>query len=188
LEGEAANLAAGHLNESGLLETLAERMPSPLDNSDPSNAARWIEADRRFHIALAQAAGNHQLVEALEPILEKSARLLHLVLALQSSVGAVTHNHDGLLAALGSRDKERAKQLIVEQIQAMEDAVVRAMTSSQSLLTANVVVNKPNNQFYLDVSPMELRQRQTDGAAGQPSARRPIARNTNPKSRVGVKQ
>jgi len=156
LEGEAAFLAAPHFMEAGEFATLKARVPPPLDHVEPTSTPSWIEADRRFHLALAVTTGNRHLVDALEPVLEKSARLMHLVVALDSPASEITHGHDDLLSAIGSHDKERARQLIIKKICDLEDAVARALTSSESLLSANVVVERPQNQFYLDVTTAEL--------------------------------
>jgi hypothetical protein len=90
-----------------------------------------------------------------------------------------------LLSALGSHDKVRARQVVVDQIRAMEDAITRALTASDSLLSANVAVEKPNNQFYLDVSPADISKHGDDH---QPAvARSSAAPGVISKSRVGVK-
>jgi DNA-binding GntR family transcriptional regulator len=185
LEGEAAYLAAPRLTEPGQLETLIGRMPVPLDDNQPGAAPMWIEADRRFHLALVTASGSLQLVQALEPLLERSARLLHLVLALESPPSAVGHDHADLVTALRSRDRERARGLVVEQVACIEETVTRALTSSLSLMTANVVVEKPNNQFYLDANPAQLA---ADGQSTPSSTDRTTAAYGSHKTRVGVKQ
>lgn len=150
LEGEAAFLAASRLAQAGELEALAARVPGAPDLAEQSAATSWIESDRRFHVALAVAAGNQQLLAALGPVLERSSRLMHFVLALDSAPARITHAHEKLLTALRAHDGERARVSVVEQVSDLEDAVARALMFSQSLLSANVVVEKPSNEFYLD--------------------------------------
>lgn len=154
LEGEAAFAAASRLVEPGQLETLEERVPS-VSGSDPAASSAWIESDRRLHLALAIAAGNQHLVSAIDPVLEKSARLLHLLVMLHPGTAAVSHDHADLLAALHARDGERARTVTVRDISAMEATVSRALMASPGLLSASLVVETPRNQFYLDVPASE---------------------------------
>lgn len=168
LEGEAAYQAARNLYEAGGPESLEERNPGPIGDADFGAASRWIEADTRFHHALAVASGNRQLMSALEPVLDKSARHMHLILALESAPNSVAHTHDQLLQALRARDQELARSLMIDQISAIEETVSRAFTSSHSLLSANVQVEKPQNRFYLDVTAADLES--DDGAEPSPTA------------------
>ena len=161
LEGDAAFAAASRLVEPGQLETLEERVP-PRDGTNPATSSEWIEADRRFHLALAVIAGNQHLVSALGPVLEKSARLLHLLVTLHPATGAATHDHDGLLSALRARDGEGARQAAVNGISSIEAEVSRALMASPSLLSASLVLQAPRNQFYLDVAPSEVSAQSPD--------------------------
>jgi DNA-binding GntR family transcriptional regulator len=179
LEGEAAYQAARNLFEVGGLESLEERNPGSLDGSDFGSVSRWIEMDTRFHHALAVASGNRQLQLALEPVLDRSARHLHLVLALESAPRSVAHGHDELLGALRARDQELAKALITDQICSIEETVTRAVTSSHSLLSVNVQVEKPQNRFYLDLTAADL-DSADGGAMIAPPAQR--QRTTRPLS------
>jgi DNA-binding GntR family transcriptional regulator len=184
LEGDAAYAAASRLIEPGQVTSLGERTPSPLVPGDVAAASHWIEADRRFHLALAVDAGNQHLVAALDPVLEKSARLLHLLVALDPKTSAVAHDHVELLLALQERDAERARRVAVEGIGHMEAAVSRALMASPSLLSARLVVDTPRNEFYLDVTPAQASARY---ATGLMRAARPQSRD-NTAETVGVKK
>ena len=180
LEGQAASLAAVNLVQANEMATLIARAPQVEDS--PANP-NWIEADRRFHLALAVAGGNEQLVDALDPVLEKSARLMHLVLALDGPANTILHTHDDLLSALRSHDPEAARASIVKQVTELEDAETRALTSSQSVLMANVVVEKPNNEFYLDAPTPDS---DGDTTLEARHLRAPTERVASPKSRGEV--
>jgi DNA-binding GntR family transcriptional regulator len=183
LEGEAAFLAALAPSEPDELHALVARAPG-VTGLGPDGVAEWIESDRRFHMAVALATGNRQLADALEPVLEKSSRFEHLALALGSPSSVVIHTHDALVAALRSRDPEGARRTVVEQIDELEKILARALASSPSVMSANVAIEKPRNEFYLDVPASDV-----TSAARRGSHRKPVAAPTRASTakRTGVR-
>jgi DNA-binding GntR family transcriptional regulator len=158
LEGEAASLAAQGVDDFGEVASLIERAPISVDMLEPNTISRWVEDDRRFHLALADVTGNRTLIDALAPLIEKSTRLHYMALALSASPLEVTHGHDDLIAALQARDGMRARQLAVQLIDDAELRIMRSLMTSPSVLTAKVLVEEPQNRFYLDVRPDELKK------------------------------
>ena len=108
-EGEAAALAATAIDESalteldGLLQVMAE---------DP-DAAAAVDADRRFHLLIAEATGNsliRTVVEMLWNVRERSPLCVHMFgQARREGVMPRVNEHKLILDALRSRDPRAAR-------------------------------------------------------------------------------
>ncbi|MGA9533558.1 MAG: GntR family transcriptional regulator [Anaerolineales bacterium] len=125
LEGFAARLAAERLSEDDLtiLESLRkEQAHIPLE--DPP---RMFALDHRFHQAIARAAGNDYLAQALERFYGLSLRLWHLALPEPGVLAQAVEEHLDLVDALRSRDAERAERLMQEHVRAFYDRVLEVL-------------------------------------------------------------
>jgi GntR family transcriptional regulator, rspAB operon transcriptional repressor len=71
----------------------------------------FMELDRRFHQAVAEASGNHVLVDVQRPLHERSARIWSLIVMRRADGLRLTQEeHEAVLEAIKRRDQEAARQ------------------------------------------------------------------------------
>lgn len=122
LEGFAARLAAERISQDELmvLEALRkEQAQLPLEDAE-----RMFAVDHRFHQAIAKAAGNDYLAEALERFYGLSLRLWHLALPEPQVLARAVEEHLKLLEAVRSGDGDQSERLMREHVRAFYDQVL----------------------------------------------------------------
>ena len=82
LEPCAARMAAGKVN-THQLRLHDEVCRGGYQPGDAKSTTRLLEANKAFHVAIAQATGNARLAGAIEHLLDEMTRLLHLGLGLR---------------------------------------------------------------------------------------------------------
>src|SRR5262245_38400538 len=90
LEPAAARMAAGKV-DAQRLQALDEICRAGYQPGDPRSTARFLDANKAFHVAIAQAAGNARLAAAVEQLLDEMTRLLHLGLGLRNRSQEMQH-------------------------------------------------------------------------------------------------
>jgi len=73
LEPAAARMAAGKVNAQRL-KALDEACRAGYQPGDPRSTARFLEANKAFHVAIARATGNARLADAVERQLDEMTR------------------------------------------------------------------------------------------------------------------
>lgn len=121
LEGFAARLAADRASEDDLavLDALRQEQ-AKIPGSD---ARRLFDVDHKFHRAIARAAHNEYLAQALERFYGLSLRLWHLALPDLDVLAGAVEDHLDLLEAIRGGDGEGAEKLIQEHIRGFYDQV-----------------------------------------------------------------
>ena len=94
---------------------------------DPESYVIFLEANREFHLTLAEATGNKKLYAILESILVEMERLFHLGLSLRDSSEEMAKEHQELCELIESRDLERAKASMIEQISTSKQRIMEAI-------------------------------------------------------------
>jgi GntR family transcriptional repressor for pyruvate dehydrogenase complex len=126
-EGEAAALAAATISD----EELA-RLEEILTEMVQENAGdvRGEQADRRFHVAVAQATRNAAIVSVVETLWDaryRSPLCRHMLdRARAMGVRPRIDEHRRLLDALRSRDPQAARQAMREHLQRVIDGLLAA--------------------------------------------------------------
>ena len=134
LEPAAARMAAGKVNTQRL-KTYEEVCREGYEPGDAKSTARFLEANKAFHVEIAHATQNARLAGAIEQLLDQMTRLLHLGLALRKGPQAMMHDeHRALLKALARGDGETAERICREQIETSRNMVLSAILTSRSLL------------------------------------------------------
>ncbi|MEK6594001.1 MAG: GntR family transcriptional regulator [Pseudomonadota bacterium] len=133
LEPAAARMAAGRV-DGQRLRMLDEVCRTGYQPGDIKSISRFLEANKAFHVALAQAAGNTRLANAIEQLLDEMTRLLHLGLGLRNRSQEMQHEHRALLRALTRGDGATAERICREQIEAARSMVLSAILTSSSVL------------------------------------------------------
>jgi DNA-binding GntR family transcriptional regulator len=129
LEGAAAELAAGRMDDRHLvpLHEEAEKMQKTLDA--PDWLPNWHTFDEQFHLAIAQGSGNRRLTIDIARY-----RLLHrgfnrLAQHDTSALHRSLQEHILILQALSSRNATDAKRAMTEHIGAWQTYFVKYFAS-----------------------------------------------------------
>ena len=89
-----------------------------LEESKHVPPAGYRGADSRFHLALAPMAGSPSLVAAAAEVQLRLSELLAAMPILEGSIRSSHAQHEEILAAIRDRDSERARAVMIEQIEA----------------------------------------------------------------------
>lgn len=122
LETELAALAAVRRTEEHLqrMEEAIRQMEAGLDSQ-----ARYIEADLRFHLTVAEATRNRVAVHVMrairDPLHRALARVYHIPGSPQKSIA----QHRAILEAVRAQDAEAARRRMAEHLRRVREDVRR---------------------------------------------------------------
>jgi len=140
LEPAAARMAAGKVSTREL-KTYDEVCRSGYQPGDAKSTSRFLEANKAFHVAIAQATGNARLAAAIEHLLDEMTRLLHLGLGLRKGPQEMQHEHKALVKALARADGESAERICREQIEASRNMLLSAILTSRSVMNLAITAD-----------------------------------------------
>jgi DNA-binding GntR family transcriptional regulator len=129
LETAAAEQAAEHVTEQGLRQ-LKALVDVRYTYRDRVSYARFLRANREFHVAVAESSGNRRLAAFVAKLLEDMERILHLGLDLRDSAAEMAAEHQELVDALLKGDAELAGRVVTEQLQNSRKRVLEALVAS----------------------------------------------------------
>jgi GntR family transcriptional repressor for pyruvate dehydrogenase complex len=117
LEGEAAALAASRRTKAQV-----ERMRQIVAEMEEGLASeeRFIMADLRFHLAVAEATKNRVIVHLMNAIRSLLQRSLSSSYHIKGSPERAVEMHRLILEAIGERHPEEARQLMQEHVARVE--------------------------------------------------------------------
>ena len=122
LECEAAALAAERREDADLA-----RMSTAIDDMvvglEEPIGDRYIEADLRFHLAIAEAARNRLLLHNMHALRDVIRRALTSIYQFPSSPRTSLEKHRAIQAAIGDRDAERARNEMRAHLKRVESDV-----------------------------------------------------------------
>lgn len=133
LEPVAARMAVGRV-DAQRLRVLDEISRSGYQPGDAKSTARFLDANKQFHVTIARATGNARLAEAVEQLLDEMTRLLHLGLGLRDRSQEMSREHRTLIKALARGDGDAAERISREQIDAARSMVLSAILASSSVM------------------------------------------------------
>lgn len=140
LEPAAARMAAGRV-DGQRLRMLDEVCRAGYQPGDVKSITRFLEANKAFHVAITQAAGNTRLANAIEQLLDEMSRLLHLGLGLRNRSQEMQHEHRALVRALIRGDGATAERICREQIETARSMVLSAILTSSSVLNLPITAD-----------------------------------------------
>lgn len=105
---------------------------------DMDSEARFMAANRAFHMEIAHCSNNQRLAAALGQIMDEMTRLLHLAFVLRERPTDLLHEHDGLIHALVSNDKPRARDITVTHINTVRALVLDGMIKHTNLNNTSI--------------------------------------------------
>jgi DNA-binding GntR family transcriptional regulator len=131
LEPPTAALAAGRLRPEDLRHLKA------LCRADTANGTAFNRANTEFHVAVARAAGNEYIAEALSRILDQMERLFHLRYR-PSDQAIALRAHRSLVEALRTGDKAAAAEIAADHIDDAREKVMEAVLSSSDVMAVQI--------------------------------------------------
>jgi len=133
LEPEAARRAAGRIDTTALgrLDAVCAAGYRP---GDPDSALGFLDANRAFHVAVAELSGNARLARQIGRLLDESTRMLVLGLSRRDRSGEMAHEHRALTEALAAGDPVAAAAIMQEQVAASRAMVLAALTAPDAAI------------------------------------------------------
>jgi len=128
LEVEAAALAAERHSVHHLAEmeaAIEEMAGSLLDTGGDS----FIEADLRFHLAVAEATGNRLVLHSMQAVRDVIRRALMTVFVIPQSPESAIVEHRAITAAVASGDPARARQEMSNHLVRVESDVEKGVSN-----------------------------------------------------------
>lgn len=132
LEPEAARRAAGRVDAEAL-QRLDSVCACGYRPEDQESAHAFLEANKAFHVAVAELSGNGRLARQIDRLLDESTRMLTLGLRRRDRTGEMAHEHHVLIEALALGRAEEAARIMHEQVSASHKMVLAALTTPESL-------------------------------------------------------
>jgi DNA-binding GntR family transcriptional regulator len=102
---------------------------------DADSALGFLDANRAFHVAVADLSGNARLARQVGRLLDESTRMLVLGLKRRDRSGEMAHEHAALIEALALGRADAAAALMHEQVAASRAMVLDALTAPPSGLS-----------------------------------------------------
>jgi DNA-binding GntR family transcriptional regulator len=114
LEGLGARLAAERATTDDLV--VMEALRQELASTPSEDSRRLFDVDHKFHQAIARAAHNKYLAEALERVFGPSQRLWHLAMPRLGFLPPSVEEHVALFEAIQAGDGERAEAIMRQHV------------------------------------------------------------------------
>jgi GntR family transcriptional repressor for pyruvate dehydrogenase complex len=109
LESEAAGLAAARRTEAHL-EAMGSAIDDMAASLEPERPERFIDADLRFHLAVAEATGNRLVLHSMHAVRDVVRRALSSVFRIPQSPQRALEEHRAIRAAIDAQDPQRARE------------------------------------------------------------------------------
>lgn len=130
LEPAAARLAAGRadIRQLSQIEDSARNNNASLDAGN--RMGFFLDANREFHLAIAQASGNARLAQNISVLLDEMKRLVALGFSRQGASAEIGHDHLDLIAALERGDGLAAEGIVKRHILTFRDLTLENVMKS----------------------------------------------------------
>ena len=129
LEPLAARAAAGRVNRQHL-ERL-ERACRVKISADMGNQIDYfLQANRSFHMAIAEASENKRLIKILSGLLDEMTRLVALGFGVQGVRPNIENDHNLLIEHLVSADADAAEMVARRHVETFRDMVMEKVIKS----------------------------------------------------------
>jgi GntR family transcriptional repressor for pyruvate dehydrogenase complex len=122
LECEAAALAAERRSDADL-QQMDEAIAAMSGALGEGSGDRFIDADLRFHLALAEATDNRLIVHSMHAVRDTLRRALMTVYAIPGSPQSAIGEHRSIRAAVAVRQATRAREEMASHLARVEGDV-----------------------------------------------------------------
>lgn len=141
LEPLAARGAAGRVNRAHLERLEAAcRVKVPTDVGNQIDF--FLEANRSFHMAIAEAAGNRRLSATLSGLLDEMTRLVALGFGVQRVRPNIANDHNLLIEHLVAGDADAAETVARQHVETFRDMVMEKVIKSLRESTALIPLDQ----------------------------------------------
>lgn len=130
LEPEAARRASGRICAFDL-EQMDAVCAAGYRPDDAESALAFLDANKAFHVTVAERAGNTRLARQVGRLLDESTRMLVLGLRRRDRTGEMAHEHHELIQAMALGRAEEAARIMHEQVAASREMVLAALTAPE---------------------------------------------------------
>src|SRR5690606_8440465 len=112
LEAGAAELACTRLTEDQIanLNTLAD---VAYNQGERQSLTAFVQSNRKFHLAIAEAAGNGRLVKLLMRQIDALERFFYLGAQLRDVNSETSISHHEIVETLARREPSAARQIMI---------------------------------------------------------------------------
>jgi GntR family transcriptional repressor for pyruvate dehydrogenase complex len=128
LEVEAAGSAAAHGRPADLLP-IRDALETWHRGRTANDGALTVEADCRFHVGIAQMAGNPVVAEIIDQCVRRQHMLECTLPETPETSQAVVAVHNDLYVAIHERDADRARQAMRRHMKLLEANIHRLLSS-----------------------------------------------------------
>ena len=131
MEGELAALAAERRTPEDLqeIESQLERMTLTLEQPD-----LFLEADLNFHLAIAEAAHNRILLNAVQLIRNLMRQWIMQTVQVPHTTAEALAQHHRIFEAISNRDKEAARAAMIGHLESMGQRLLVARLNAGPVL------------------------------------------------------
>ena len=129
LEPIAARNAAGRVNRAHL-ERLEQACRVKIPTDVGNQIDFFLEANRSFHMAIAEAAGNTRLSRTLSGLLDEMTRLVALGFGVQRVRPNIENDHNLLIEHLDNGDADAAELVARRHVETFRDMVMEKVIKS----------------------------------------------------------
>lgn len=129
LEPLAARGAAGRVNRAHL-ERLEQACRVKLTTDVGNQIDFFLEANRSFHMAIAEAAGNQRLVRTLSGLLDEMTRLVALGFGVQGVRPNIANDHVLLIEYLSAGDGAAAAEVARRHVETFREMTMEKVIAS----------------------------------------------------------
>jgi DNA-binding GntR family transcriptional regulator len=138
IEPIATRLAACCLNSEALAELHSLNNVSFVP-SDGTSERLYVQANRRFHLLIAQASQNRRLVALIQQIHDESMRLSFLTMSFRDDTQDWRLCHSKIIDALAKGDGEAAENYSRAEIATGREAALRALLRNPAISSTNLM-------------------------------------------------
>jgi DNA-binding FadR family transcriptional regulator len=148
VEAEAAALAAQRINDAELAQL--EKLVAEMEAENEHDVVMSEDADRRFHMTIAQATQNSAMVAMVEMLWDvrnrspQSVRFLEHVRAV--GVKPIINEHTAILKALRARDPNAARAAMRDHLASVIEGVLQA-TEVEAVERARAAIAAQRQRF-----------------------------------------
>ena len=129
LEPLAARGAAGRVNRA-LLERLEQACRVKLHTDMGNQIDFFLEANRSFHMAIAEASGNQRLVRTLSGLMDEMTRLVALGFGMQGVRPNIENDHTLLIEHLSAGEADAAAEVARRHVETFRTMTMEKVIAS----------------------------------------------------------
>ena len=130
LEVGAAELACTRVSAAEI-EELNRLADVVYDRSEQPSLGPFIEANRKFHLAIARATGNGRLEELLARQIDALERFFYLGAQLRDVSQETAVSHHEIVEVLARRDPAEARRIMIRHNDQTRQGLMQSLTNSR---------------------------------------------------------